>query len=159
MIFLFVALALLIAGGGGAVYWFYLRPQPVPETPEQMAVRMQKEQEEKEKARLNAPPHWHELATIPSPLYLNGKVRAYMFLGLKLDLVEESTGTKLDAAGPQLTEKLLVEFNEHPIQMVEGTQNPDLVEVKKRVKTILEHEFGQDTINDVLITMTFLQPF
>jgi len=159
LIFLFVALALLIAGGGGAVYWFYLRPQPVPETPEQMAVRLQKEQEEKEKARLIAPPHWHELATIPAPLYLNGKVRAYMFLGLKLDLVEESTGTKLDSAGPQLTERLLIEFNERPIQMVEGSQNPDLAEVKKRVKTMLEHEFGEDTINDVLITMTFLQPF
>ncbi len=150
---------LLVGGGGGAAYWFYFRPTALVETPEQMALRLKKEAEEKEKERLALPPIWHELANVPAPIYVNGKVRAYMFLGFKLDLIDAGVGAKLDYAGPQLTERLLIEVNERPIKMIEGTNNPDLIELKKRVKAMVEAEYGHDTVNDVLITMTYLQPF
>ena len=159
IVIIILVLLLLIGGGGGAVYWFYLRPAPLPETQEQMALRLKQEAEAKEKERLNAPPNWHELVNVPAPIYLNGKVRAYMFIGLKLDLLVAGAGEKLDAAGPALAERLLIEMNEHPMRMVEGTNNPDLGDVKRRVKDMLEEEIGKDKINDVLITMTYLQPF
>lgn len=159
LVVIVLALALLIGGGGGAAYFFFLRPNAVPETPEQMAARLKKEAEEKEKERMNAPVNWHEMPAIPAPVVINGRVRAYLFLGLKLDMAQVEAGNKIDEEGAALTEKLLIELTERPIKMVEGTTNPDLVEVKQRLKTLLENEIGKDSINDVLITMTFLQPF
>ncbi len=158
IVIIILGLLLLVGGGGGAFYWFYLRA-PAFETTEQAALRVKKEEEAKEKERKEATPVWHELANIPAPIYLNGKVRAYMFIGFKLDLADPEVGTKLDAAGPQLTERMLIEVNEHPIKLIEGTNNPDLMELKRRIKGMVESEYGHDTVHDVLITMTYLQPF
>ena len=157
LLIILVALFLLIGGGGGAAYFFFLRP--VAETPEEMAKREAKEAEAKRKARLEQPPIFIEPTAVPGPLVQNGKVRAYLFIGIRVDCADNDTLNKLTAVQYELSEKILADVNNHPIPLVPNTANADLVAVKSRLRQLIETEAGKDKVNDVLIAFTYLQSF
>jgi len=81
-----------------------------------------------------------------------------MFIGFKLDLADRKWGRSRFSRSP-IDRKTADQVNERPIKMIEGDDNPDLMELKRRIKGMVEAEYGHDTVHDVLITMTYLQPF